>query len=119
MSHSNHQKSALLVAFAALVAIGSLTDSGPLLLGSGTAEAVIGRPLTPVSYAGVARRTTRRAAYAGAYNGAYAAPVASSTTVVTTVPSGCNQVGGGTYQCGGGQHYTPSYNGTTVVYRQN
>lgn len=26
-----------------------------------TAGAVIGRPLTPVSYAGVARRTTRRA----------------------------------------------------------
>ena len=26
-----------------------------------TAEAIIGRPLTPLSYAGVARRTTRRA----------------------------------------------------------
>jgi hypothetical protein len=31
-----------------------------------TAEAVIGRPLTPVSYAGVARRTTRRAVAASA-----------------------------------------------------
>jgi hypothetical protein len=31
------------------------------------AEAVVGRPLTPVSYAGVARRTTRRCA-GGAYN---------------------------------------------------
>jgi len=31
------------------------------------AEAVVGRPLTPVSYAGVARRTARRCA-AGAYN---------------------------------------------------
>ena len=28
------------------------------------AEAVIGRPMTPVSYAGVARRTTRRTVYA-------------------------------------------------------
>lgn len=27
-----------------------------------TAEAVVGRPLTPVSYAGVARRTVRRCA---------------------------------------------------------
>jgi hypothetical protein len=27
--------------------------------------AVVGRPLTPVSYAGVARRTVRRANYAG------------------------------------------------------
>lgn len=32
-----------------------------------TAEAVVGRPLTPVSYAGVARRTARRCAV-GAYN---------------------------------------------------
>jgi hypothetical protein len=32
-----------------------------------TAEAYIGNPMTPMSYAGVARRTTRRAAYAGAY----------------------------------------------------
>lgn len=32
---------------------------------------MIGRPLTPMSYAGVARRTTRRAAYRGAaYAGA-------------------------------------------------
>ena len=28
----------------------------------GTAEAIIGRPLTPMSYAGVARRTARRCA---------------------------------------------------------
>jgi hypothetical protein len=32
-----------------------------------TVEAVVGRPLTPVSVAGVARRTTRRCA-AGVYN---------------------------------------------------
>ena len=32
-----------------------------------TAEAVVGRPLTPVSVAGAARRTTRRCA-AGVYN---------------------------------------------------
>ncbi len=31
-----------------------------------TAEAIVGRPLTPVSYAGVARRTVRRCA-AGVY----------------------------------------------------
>ena len=33
----------------------------------GTVEAVVGRPMTPVSVAGVARRTTRRCA-AGVYN---------------------------------------------------
>jgi hypothetical protein len=40
------------------------------------AHAIIGRPLTPFSYAGVARRTTRRAAVYGgaAAMGPYAAP---------------------------------------------
>ena len=42
-----------------------LTDRQPSQVIS-TAEAVIGRPLTPMSYAGVARRTTRRAAAVGA-----------------------------------------------------
>jgi hypothetical protein len=44
-------------------------DAGPSAAGwFAKADAVIGRPLTPMSYAGVARRTTRRAAYgAGAY----------------------------------------------------
>lgn len=37
-----------------------------------TASAVIGRPLTPLSYAGVARRTTYRAAAYGAAAGAAA-----------------------------------------------
>jgi hypothetical protein len=43
-----------------------------------SADARIGRPLTPLSYAGVARRTTRRAVAAGAavgYGAAVAAPV--------------------------------------------
>ena len=37
------------------------------------AEARIGRPMTPMSYAGVARRTTRRAVVGGAAVGAAAA----------------------------------------------
>ena len=37
------------------------------------AEARVGRPLTPMSYAGVARRTTRRAVAAGAAVGAVGA----------------------------------------------
>ena len=50
-------------------------DAGPFQPGFfSTANAVIGRPLTPMSYAGVARRTTRRAAYAGAYAAPYPAP---------------------------------------------
>ena len=50
------------------------TDSQTSFVSS--AEARVGRPLTPVSYAGVARRTTRRAVAVGATAGAvYAAPV--------------------------------------------
>ena len=38
------------------------------------AHAIIGRPLTPLSYAGVARRTTRRAVGYGAYGAAMPGP---------------------------------------------
>ncbi len=116
-----------LLVVAAIVAIGAFTDTGPLMLGSDNAEAVIGRPLTPMSYAGVARRTTRRAVYAGAatgyyggYGGAYyGAPVVHSTAVVSTLPAGCANISTATgvyYQCGGAR-YEPYYSGGTVVYR--
>jgi hypothetical protein len=42
------------------------------------AQARIGRPLTPMSYAGVARRTTRRAVAVGAAAGAAGAYYGSS-----------------------------------------
>jgi hypothetical protein len=42
-----------------------------------SAHARIGRPLTPLSYAGVARRTTRRAVAVGAAYGAAAAAAGS------------------------------------------
>jgi hypothetical protein len=55
---------AALAAFAAGMAWndGSLVSNGIF----SEAQARIGRPLTPMSYAGVARRTTRRAVAAGA-----------------------------------------------------
>lgn len=110
-----------LLLIASMTALGAATDSGPLMLGGSNAEAVIGRPLTPVSYAGVARRTTRRAVYSGAaYGGAYyGAPVVATTAVVSTLPAGCGQVSTATgvyYQCGGAR-YEPYYSGGTVVYR--
>jgi hypothetical protein len=52
-----------------------------------TAEARVGRPLTPVSYAGVARRTTARAVAVGAAT----APVVVAPVVVVPAP-GCVQV---------------------------
>ncbi len=55
------------------------TDNADVLRGGSLVSesaAVIGRPLTPMSYAGVARRTTRRAYAAGAAGAYYAAPPA-------------------------------------------
>jgi len=43
--------------------VAGLLWSGEILIGSSLvteAQAVVGRPLTPMSYAGVARRTVRR-----------------------------------------------------------
>ena len=55
------------------------------------AQARVGRPLTPMSYAGVARRTTRRAvavgagaAAAGAYYGSQCVQVVDAYGQVTT-----------------------------------
>ena len=79
MTISSH-KAAILVLVTAVAAGGLFLsekdwfESGPV----SSAEARVGRPLTPMSYAGVARRTTRRAVAVGAAGaaayGAYAAP---------------------------------------------
>jgi hypothetical protein len=55
----------------ALLALCALEVTGKLVIPGGeslvsTAQAIVGRPLTPVSVAGVARRTARRCA-AGVY----------------------------------------------------
>jgi hypothetical protein len=69
-------RKALMVAGAALAAAAGLFSGSNLPLSpSGFvtgAEARIGRPLTPMSYAGVARRTTRRAVAVGAAGAAAA-----------------------------------------------
>ena len=124
MAISNRHKRTLggLAVIAALAVAGELTGTTPLLLGGGAAHAVIGRPLTPMSYAGVARRTTRRAAYAGAVAATApvaVAPVVPPAGVVTTLPAGCGRAdaaGGVYYQCGAAR-YQPYYYGPTLVYR--
>jgi hypothetical protein len=61
-----------------------------------TAEAVVGRPMTPVSGAGVARRTTRRV-------------VRRTTVYVAALPAGCTTVviNGASYHSCGGVYYEP------------
>jgi hypothetical protein len=64
-----------ILTIALLAGLVSLVDPEAVINSGGTesfstvtsAEAVVGRPLTPVSVAGVARRTSRRCA-AGVYN---------------------------------------------------
>lgn len=86
-----------------------------VVLGVGEAHAVIGRPMTPVSYAGVARRTARRTthrqmAYGSSSYGA---------GIITSLPSGCARttLGATLYYGCGGTYYRPYYQGSTVVYQ--
>jgi hypothetical protein len=65
---------------------GGMSGSGSMMK---EAHAVVGRPLTPVSVAGVARRTTRR--------------VVATTTYVAMLPPACTVVvieGTSLHQCG-------------------
>ena len=83
-------KTLIRLSVASVVCGAGLLWSGQLPLDSqsslvSSAEARIGRPLTPMSYAGVARRTTRRAVAAGAVVGGaayYAAPARTCSQVV-------------------------------------
>ena len=76
---------ATFTAVAALVWNGGVPRSPAEFLNK--AEARVGRPLTPMSYAGVARRTTRRAAAVGA-----AGAAAAGAYYYTAPAPGCVQV---------------------------
>jgi hypothetical protein len=89
-----------------VLALGTLIDGdGTFRDGSLTpaAEARVGRPLTPGSVAGVARRTTRRV-------------VRRSTIYVAALPAGCVRVNvnGASYWRCGVTYYAP-YSGRYVV----
>jgi hypothetical protein len=81
-----------MLALGLTLAIADLPPGGSIEGGSmiKEAHAVVGRPLTPVSAAGVARRTTRRA-------------IIVTTTYVATLPPACTVVvieGTSLHQCG-------------------
>lgn len=101
----NFSKTALVVVLATAFAL----EVDPISLVSGQigpkpAEARIGRPLSPRSVAGVARRTTRRAIRRGAYYNAL-----PRTCVATTV------YGYSVWDCGG-TYYQSSGGGYVIVY---
>jgi hypothetical protein len=74
----------MLAAAGAAFAVGLSWNDGSLVKNGvfSEAQARVGRPLTPMSYAGVARRTTRRAVAAGAAVGAAGAYYGSSCVQV-------------------------------------
>jgi hypothetical protein len=110
------------------------------------AQAIIGLPFTPLSFAGVARRTTRRMWFAGATVASTSAAAAAAaaaaapppTTVVVThappsspsvsgvpigtvvqaLPAGCTRVvaGGVSYSDCGGAFYRAAFQGNNLVY---
>lgn len=95
--------------FAVLFAAGDLNLGSELAFPGLTnfisqAEARVGRPATPGSVAGVARRTTRRTIRRGAY--------------IAAIPAGCAYgayYGYNLYYCGG-VYYQPSGSGYVIVY---
>jgi len=119
-------------------------DKTPKMTFGRDAEAIIGRPFTPVSYAGVARRTTRRVVYADTAVVASTAAAATASaaaykpppppppqqpspqasggvpvgTVVQSLPGGCKSVtvGNTEYQDCGGSFYKTAFQGNNLVY---
>jgi hypothetical protein len=114
---------------------------GPLALG-GAAHAIVGRPATPVSYAGAARRTARRTTrvvVATSAATATAVAVTSATTaaaraaapppapapaalpvgtIVSALPAGCvtRVIGGVSYFDCGGVYYRAAFPSNNLVY---
>jgi hypothetical protein len=93
----------------AMMALGLALGIGDYQPGSGIegvslvkeAHAIVGRPLTPVSYAGVARRTTRRMIYATTI---YVATLPPACTVVVVEGTSLHMCGGTYYQASGTQY---------------
>lgn len=123
------------LAIAALWSMGFSTELPYVPVLVSDAGAVVGRPLTPVSVGGVARRTTRRAVYATSASTAAAqqqsaqqqaaapapapAPAAlPAGTVVTALPAGCQSMkvdGVDMFNCAGVM-YQPKFQSNNLVY---
>ena len=84
MNNITIRRAFLATAVLAFGTLGSVTWSpgNGLSFSIESAQAMVGRPLTPVSVAGVARRTTRRAVVGGAAVGAAAAGTACVRVLV-------------------------------------
>ncbi len=106
-------------AFATVFSLG-WSEQGGVSLSVEKAQARVGRPLTPVSVAGVARRQNRRAAYGGYGYGVGAAALGTAAVVGTAAAVasspyyGPGYYGGGPY--GPGYGYGPGVLGARAAY---
>jgi hypothetical protein len=102
------------VACATLISVDWSAQQG-VSLSVEAAQARVGRPLTPVSVAGVARRQDRRAAYgygygAGAVGAGLAAGAVGAAAVAATSPWGYGYYGGRPYGYQGATYYSSDPN---------
>ncbi len=101
-------------ACAALLSFG-WSEHGSVSLSVESAQARVGRPLTPMSVAGVARRQTRRAVYGAGAIGAGAAAVGTAAAIGTAGAVAATSPnwgwGGNPYQTGTGYYAGGPYYG--------
>jgi hypothetical protein len=106
-------------ACAALLSFGWSEQRG-VSLSVENAHARVGRPLTPVSAAGVARRHTRRAVYGAGVGGAGAAAVGTAAAIGTAGAVAATSPnwgwGGNPYQTGAGYYAGGPYYGGSSNY---
>src|SRR5258707_1514386 len=109
---------------AALLSFG-WSEQGGISLSIESAQARVGRPLTPVSVAGVARRHNRRAGYGAGVVGAGAAAVGTAAAIGTAGAVAATSPnwgwGGNPYQTGtryyaGGPYYGGNVRGARAAY---
>ena len=109
------RKSALAIATFACSAIFSFgwSEQGGVSLSVDSAQARVGRPATPVSVAGVARRQTRRAY---GYGAAGAAAVGAAVVGTAAAVAATNYYGGPGYYSGGPYYPATGYYGGGPYY---
>jgi hypothetical protein len=103
MTRHRSKWAGIAVAVFAMTFTDSVSSIAPFASFVGEAQAVIGRPATPGSVAGVSRRTTRRV-------------IRRSSVYVSALPAGCARTsvnGVAVWRCGG-TYYQP-YGGRYVV----
>src|SRR5258708_1552282 len=100
---------------AALLSFG-WSEQGGISLSIESAQARVGRPLTPVSVAGVARRQTRRAVYGAGVVGAGAAAVGTAAAIGTAGAVAATSPNWGWGGSAGGPYYGGSVRGARAAY---